>query len=240
MVGRTPDNRRYYLVLFGNTSQQNGLLRIEVDGAYLLAKAQEIATSAAAWYEASTFVAEISAKVDIGLQGKIEGILWGVKGKVDINVVKAELVTGQVNLRDPAAFAYDYAGKTDKTKKHGTTKISNGIGASLDIPWLPKTPWGPIAIGAAAEQSQLIDGELLSHDFKQDWGVYAVVPVAQPKKMSSIGEKMQKDPLMNGAGDGPSLGSKAGKQEDFYGLDAGVGAALILGIEVKGKVGLKK
>ena len=111
MVGRTPDNRRYCLVLFGNTYQHNGLLRIEVDGAYLMAKAAELTASATAWYEASTFVAEISAKVDIGLQGKIEGILWGVKGKVDINVVKAELVTGQMNLRDPAAFAYDYAGK---------------------------------------------------------------------------------------------------------------------------------
>ena len=233
-MGRTPDNKRYYLVLFGSSYRHNGLLRIEVDGAYLLARAKDLATSATAWYEASTFVAEISTKVDIGLQGKIEGILWGVKGKVDINVVKAELLTGQVDLRNQESFAYDYAGKK------GTTKISNGIGASLDIPWLPKTPWGPVAIGAAAEQSQLINGDLVSNDFKQDWGVYAIVPIAQPKKMSSIGDKLKKHPVTDGAGDGPSFGSKAGKQEDFYGLDAGVGAALFLGIEVKGKIGLKK
>lgn len=230
-TGVVPGTHRYYVVLFG---RWNGL-RLEVDTAYLLLRAHEVADSVAAWYEASHLVAEASVKIDAGIQGRVEGVLWGVKGKADINVVKADLFEIKANLREPFkadSYDVDYAGKD------GKTKISNSLTVQAELPWLPSTPWGKLAVGGMAEQSQWIDANLASSGYAQDWGLYAIVPLLQPKGMKNMGEKLKVNPATQMA-KGPSFSTKEGKQKDFYGLEVGLGAALLLGINGKVKIGLK-
>ena len=230
-AGVVPGTSRYYVVLFG---RWNGV-RIEVDTAYLLLRAHQMADSLAAWYEASHFVAEASVKVDAGIQGRVEGVVWGIKGKADINVVKADLFEVKADLTKPFqadSYDVDYAGKD------GKTKISNSITVQAELPWLRSTPWGKLALGGMAEQSQWIDANFASSGDAQDWGLYAIVPVLQPKGMKNIGEKLKANPATQMA-KGPSYSTKQGKQKDFYGLEVGLGAALILGINGKVKIGLK-
>lgn len=226
-MGRVNGTDTYYLVLFGHMDG----IHFEVNTAYVLLKSKILAASIAAWYEASHLVAETSIKIDAGIQGRLEGMLWGVKCKADVNVVKADLLEVKADFTKADKFSYDYAGR------HGTTKLTNSLTVAADIPWLPETPWGRLGLGGTIEQSQLINKDFISSDYKQDWGLYTIVPLFKSKGLKSFSEKLKANPATSMA-KAPSVNAKVGRPKGFVGVEAAAGAALLVGIEVKGKFGL--
>jgi hypothetical protein len=206
-----------------------------------LDKVSDFFHSVGDWFSDANFVVEGGAKVDLGLQAKISGTAWGLKGTADVNVAKINLFTGKGSLNDPFSkdsWSYDYAGRDGVT-------ISQGLALTAELP--VKTPWGKIGVGGMVEQSFKVrgdilgEGDLTSHDYKTDYGVYLIVPVLQPKNMKQIADKVQSmEQKGMGMSKPPKISTKEGKNKKFYGIDVGVGAALFLGVDVNLKVGFNK
>lgn len=193
------------------------------------------------WFGDADFVTEGSVKVDLGMQAKISGTAWGLKGAADINVAKINLFSGKGLLNDPFnkdSWSYDYAGRNG-------VSVSQGLGLSADVPIT--TPWGKLGIGGMVEQSFRVKGDILGdddlrgYDYRTDYGVYLIIPVLQPKNMKQVADKMQSMGQQGmGMGKPPKISTKEGKNKKFYGVDVGVGAAIFLGAEVNLKVGFNK
>ena len=90
--------------------------------------------------------------------------------------------------------------------------------------------------GGMAEQSQWIDANLACSGAEQDWGLYAIVPVLQPKGLKKAGETLKANPATSMAKP-LGLSTKEGKQKEFYGLDVSLGAAFLLGVKGRAKIG---
>ena len=144
-----------------------------------------------------------------------------------------ELYKGKLgaNSNDGGYFDHDYAGED------GKTKISNGANISAKLPVKVGGLKKGGGIGASVEQSQMIDGDLNSSDFKEDYGVYAIYPILQPKSFDNVSDKI-KDYNLDGLSKSPSISSKNGKNKEFYGFDGGMGASLFIGLDVNFKLGI--
>ncbi len=181
------------------------------------------------WFKDADFEVKGGVKVDFGLTARLKAFAFGLSGIAEVNVIKANLYSGSGPLNGDS-WSHDYAGKNG-------VLVSNGIGISAEVPI--KTPWGKLAVGGMSEQSQRIDGDLHSHDFRTDYGVYAIIPVLQPPSFKKVADRMESTGLI-GMGKPPKVSTKEGKIKDFYGLDVGAGVALFLGVEVNLKIGFNK
>jgi RHS repeat-associated protein len=182
------------------------------------------------WFKDATFTGSLTGKVDFGAQGRLSGTLWGAKANVDLNVAKVNLFTGKLDNKD--FWSHEYIGGNKGTL------VTNSLGASIEVP--VNTPWGNLGVGGMVEQSQRIDGNLGSNDYKTDYGVYAIVPVLQPKSFKQVKDGMTQQGMAAMGAKSPSVSTKEGKQKDFYGVDVGVGVAFLLGVDLNLKVGFKK
>ena len=193
-------------------------------------KVADFFTSVGNWFKDAEFTSSLTGKVDFGAQARITGTLWGAKANLDINAGKVNLGTGKLDNKD--IWSHEYIGG-----EQGTL-VTNSVGASVELPI--NTPWGKLGIGGMAEQSQRIDGNLGSSDYKTNYGIYAVVPVLQPKTFKQVKDKMTQQGMTAMGAKAPSISTKEGKQKDFYGVDVGVGAAFMLGVDLNLKVGFNK
>jgi len=186
------------------------------------------------WINTTDFVVDGEGKVDIGVQAKLKGS-WGgvVQGEANVNLVSFELLGGRADLTElysdnPDAYSGNYIGDGDGAK------VSQGIGVVGGVA-------GYDVIGADYKHTFRTHGEGY-FDEKHDYGVYAVVPLLKNKKASDISKRVQQKALESaGMLGAPGVKKpKVDKDGDFYGIDLGVGAALIVGVEVNIKLGFKR
>ena len=153
-------------------------------------------------------VLEASAKVNIGLQVGAKGKIGGV---VD---VKAKVNIASIELASGKADLTEptnpdsYTG--DYAGKDGVSKMTHSIGVTADVA-------DKVKVGAEIKASHTTESPAVD----VDGGLYLVAPIIESKSRTK-----------------PSSKVKTGKKGSFYGLDFGVGAALILGVDVNLKIGL--
>jgi hypothetical protein len=169
------------------------------------------------------FKFSFSGNVTAGAQAKVQLNIAGVlKAKLNVAPVKFKLTSWDVGTNGASG---DYIGKNNKVIV--TNSIEAGVEASLfkagNSKLQPK-----IALGAYAYQTQNINGGW--DEYNKDAGLNATLGVTYKASSNpKIGDAFELD------GQNPSL--KLGKKEDFWGLDLGAGAALIIGIDLNIKVG---
>ncbi len=165
-------------------------------------------------------VAEGELKIDAGIRAKMRGNLGVVKTETDINVVNVNVLTMSYNLSKKDGD-FEFLGG-DKG-----LRVSNSIEANVSIPINFKGSDKELGVGFYAEQQQRVHHGR-SKNFTQQAGLNVLVPIFSKDSKRSIN-----------SGRTPTLGSKFGKEKDFYGLDLSAGAQFLLGIDAQVKVGFK-
>ncbi len=186
------------------------------------------------WIHNTDFVVEVGGKIDVGVQARLKGSYAGVlQGQANVNLVSYELLQGKVDLTElgsdnPDAYNGDYIGSGSGVKVKQSIGVTGGV-AGYDI------------LGAEVNHTFKTHGEGSFND-NVDYGVYAVVPLLKTKKANQVQNDVFKQAAeATGILKSPQMKNpKIGKQKDFYGIDIGAGAALILGVEVSIKAGFKR
>ncbi|OUR97633.1 hypothetical protein A9Q86_15585 [Flavobacteriales bacterium 33_180_T64] len=178
------------------------------------------------WFDDKEFVLDGSAKADIGLQIGVNGKIYGVidvKGKLD--VVSFELINGKVDLTNPG-----------KAESYMVEHILNGDGKGV------KYETGiDVIVGIGGKE--IIGGNYKSvhrgHDSSseqvaEEGGIYFIIPLAKIKN-SENSKAFQNVGLYKM----PTKVKASPNTEGFYGLDFGLGVAIIIGINANLKIGWK-
>ena len=84
-----------------------------------------------------------------------------------------------------------------------------------------------------------LNASITSSGYHQDWGLYAIVPVLQPKGLKKVGETLKANPATRLAKP-PGLSTKEGKQKEFHGFNGSFGAAFLMGVTGEVKLGFQK
>ena len=181
------------------------------------------------WFSSTDFVLELGGKVDIGVQAGIDANLDGVvQVGVDVNLMSFDLLSGKVDLTElgsdnPDAYSGNYIGDGDGAK------VTQSLGVTVGA-------FGYDLLGGEVEHSFKTHGTG-NFDDKVDYGVYVIVPLLKNKNTKQIKNEIRGKTNVHS----PKLKSaKAGKQADFYGIDFGAGAAVIIGVGVNIKIGFKR
>ncbi len=175
-------------------------------------------------------VAEVDAAITAGFNAKAKANIYGVvKADIKVNAVNFELASAKVDLKDVTNLE-SYTSET--TFDGNGVKYSQGIGAIVDVA-------GKKIAGADISHSGRVHGNGKPATDKQvDGGVYLIAPIAQTasRKNQTSSMKAMSDVGMNRS---PKPKLKAGsKNGTFYGLDLGVGAAFVLGVDLNLKLGV--
>ena len=163
-------------------------------------------------------VLEASGDATLGLQAGFKVKSGAVGVDVDVNAINFELVSGQADLTDPLnpdSYTGDHIGN------NGDAKFSHSIGATADVLGYPVVG-GDISATYRSEGDATVDG-----------GLYFVAPLTETKSRSG-GNNASSLNVPNG----PSSDVKTGKQDNFYGVNVGLGATLGLGLNVNLKIGI--
>ncbi|SNY99680.1 DUF6443 domain-containing protein [Flagellimonas pacifica] len=163
-------------------------------------------------------VVEASGDATLGLQAGFKVKAGAVGVDVDVNAINFELVSGQADLTDPLnpdSYTGDHIGN------NGDAKFSHSIGATVDVVGYPVVG-GDISATYRSEGDANVDG-----------GLYFVAPITETKSRSG-GNNTSSLNVPNG----PSSDVKTGKQDNFYGVNLGLGATLGLGLNVNLKIGI--
>ncbi|MFN8714132.1 MAG: RHS repeat-associated core domain-containing protein, partial [Bacteroidota bacterium] len=175
------------------------------------------------------FVLELSGKVDAGVQAKLSPKLGLATADLGINLMSVQLLNGRVDFTElgsdnPNAYSGEYIGDGSGAL------ISQKISATLNISERP-------VAGGEWKHEFRTHGEGSSFNDVYDYGVYGIVPIFK-KKNEPQGDNKTLDDM--GLLSSPNIKpAQIGKDGDFYGINLGGAAALILGFEVNLKIGVK-
>jgi len=170
-----------------------------------------------------TPVLEASAKTHIGVQAGFKAKVGGIgEVKLKANLASVELASGKADLTDPIN-PDSYSGENAFNGDGKGLKVEQSLEATGSIV-------GKEVIGANVK-STFRGNQYGSSEPEITGGVYLIAPIA---KKSSKSQSFNG----NGLGKTPSSKAKLGKPGNFYGIDVGAGAALILGVDVNLKIGV--
>jgi hypothetical protein len=183
-------------------------------------KAGDAIDATADWVHTTDFVVEGKAKVSLGVQLGVSGNLWGVQGKVEGGVQTYDMFEAKYDVTENKG----YAGASEQ-------RVHNFFGAEAKL-WNDK-----LRLGGKYDYTYLyyngyygprmVDGTAV-----HDWTVSVPFKNFGPKVKildNLISTQMK-----------ASATTQNTNGKTFYGLDVGAGAKLILGIDLKLKIGFNR
>jgi len=184
----------------------------------------------------SKFVFKLGGRVDVGVQGKAKIGLATVKA----DLVSFELLKGELDFAkmfDDSTYADDDDSVTGSYINEGGkgANVEQGLEAEVKLP--VKGDWG---LGGSFKHTFNTERPNSSSEVDYDFLIVVAVLKKQTDKMNkSVLGKTDLDALKP-LDPGLSIKAKGGKKQDFYGIDLGVGLAVILGVDINLKLGFSR
>jgi RHS repeat-associated protein len=183
----------------------------------------------------STFVFQASGRIDIGVQGKAKVGIATIKG----DLMSFELLKGQldfVKMFDDKVYPDDDDSVTGSYINEGGkgANVEQAFEAEVKLP--VSGDWG---LGGAFKHT--FNTERPQSSSNVDYDFLIGVPVFK-KQSDRLNEGIFGNAFdaLKPLDPGLSAKGKLGKKQDFYGIDFGVGAAFILGIDLNLKLGFRR